>query len=128
MMARTHLLFGGALTLFVTSQHVLPTEPSIYVAGLLGSLLPDIDHPKSTLGRRVPFISIPLAKLFGHRGITHSALIVIAALTLWFQQRGHFPPVVLALALGYASHLFGDFCFGNGIPLLYPIKNAFVCL
>ncbi len=125
MMARTHLLFGGALTLFATSQHILPTEPLIYVAGLLGSLLPDIDHPKSTLGRRVPFISIPLAKLFGHRGITHSALIVIAALTLWFHQHGHFPPVVLALALGYASHLFGDFCFGNGIPLLYPIKKRF---
>jgi len=70
-------------------------------------------------------VSIPLARIFGHRGITHSALIVIAALTLWFYQYDHFPPAVLALALGYASHLLGDFCFGNGIPLLYPIKRRF---
>ena len=125
MMARTHLLFGGTLAFFAAEQHVLPHEPLIYVAGLFGSLLPDIDHPKSTFGRRVPFLSIPIAKIFGHRGITHSAFIVIAFLGAWFYYHGQVSPIILALALGYISHLLGDFCFGNGIPLLYPIQKRF---
>ncbi|VEB43121.1 Inner membrane protein ydjM [Chromobacterium violaceum] len=49
----------------------------LLAGGLAGSLLPDIDHPKSWLGRRIPFLSRPISYLFGHRGITHSLLAVV---------------------------------------------------
>ena len=44
-----------------------------------GPLSPDIDHPKSWVGRRMKLISIPISKLFGHRGITHSIVAVAPA-------------------------------------------------
>jgi membrane-bound metal-dependent hydrolase YbcI (DUF457 family) len=43
----------------------------------IGSLIPDIDHPQSWVGLRLPVISRPLVAMAGHRGITHSLLAVI---------------------------------------------------
>jgi len=39
-------------------------------------MMPDIDHPQSAFGKRVLPLSIPIATVFGHRGITHSLLAV----------------------------------------------------
>ena len=39
-----------------------------------GTLLPDIDHPGSYMGKRIKFISKVANKTLGHRGGTHSLL------------------------------------------------------
>lgn len=100
--------------------------------GLVGSLLPDIDHPRSWIGRRIPMISIPLSALVGHRGITHSLLAIlttafvgIMGLTRWGMDLGQWAPLVAGLCLGYASHLFGDWASNSGIPLLWPLPKRF---
>jgi hypothetical protein len=60
-------------------------------AALLGSLLPDIDTPKSSLGRLLPFLSIPIERRWGHRTLTHSLLLVaglgLVCLPLYFLHR-----------------------------------------
>ncbi|HLN23094.1 MAG TPA: metal-dependent hydrolase [Patescibacteria group bacterium] len=88
----------------------------------VASLLPDLDHPKSWLGRRLPFLSHPIAAVFGHRGITHSLLAVVAALMAWSTALGWMGP---PLALGYLSHLAADALTPQGVPLLWPIKRRF---
>ncbi|MCI2285922.1 metal-dependent hydrolase [Colwellia sp. MSW7] len=71
---------------------------------MVGSLLPDLDHPDSTLGKRFKFISYPISALFGHRGITHS-LIAVAGVSYAAYT---FQSVVISwLAMGYLLHLFG---------------------
>lgn len=51
------------------------------------TLLPDLDHPNSLLGRCLPWSSGPLFRLFGHRGFTHSLL----AVGIW--RLGQFQPL-----------------------------------
>lgn len=42
-----------------------------------GTLLPDIDHPGSYMGKRNKFISKVANKTLGHRGGTHSLLFAV---------------------------------------------------
>lgn len=122
MMARTHITFGFSCWIGYAQLRGIPLQPlSLMLVGI-GSLLPDIDHPKSSFGRAVPFLSYPISAIFGHRGITHSLFAIVAAaiilwlygLRLWF---------VAPLGLGYLSHLVGDVFTNSGAPLLWPKKN-----
>lgn len=74
---------------------------------VIGSLLPDIDHSGSALGKTVPFVS----KLFKHRGITHSLLMLIIC---WFLLSPY-------IAIGVASHILLDMLTKQGVKLLWPL-------
>lgn len=101
------------------------------VGGSMGGLLPDIDHPTSKIGKRIPPISKLINVLFGHRGFTHSILaIILFAYFLFFITSiipdvllGFYIPFALGLIVGYASHLVLDMTTVSGIPLLYPVVN-----
>lgn len=134
MMAFTHIAIGSAAAMALT--HITDTTHQALLCiagGIVGSLLPDIDHPKSWLGRRIPFISIPLSALVGHRGITHSmiALIVIQAMMLvaiYMLRQGQgswLAPALTGVGIGYLSHLLADWLSNTGIPLLWPNKKRF---
>jgi len=89
---------------------------------LLGTMLPDIDHPDSVVGKRVKWLSYPIRLVFGHRGITHSVLavgfIAFAAISLdWWWLNW--------LALGYAGHLLGDYLTDAGIPAFWPNRKRY---
>lgn len=125
MMAYSHVVTGLVswnLTA-VATDHVV--EPFTIAAALLGALLPDIDHPKSWLGRRLCLISAPLRAVIGHRGVTHSltAVIGLASLLLFAYNTHH--AIVLALCVGYLTHLAEDFVTNSGIPLFWPMKRRF---
>ncbi len=70
-----------------------------YGAVAFGALLPDIDEPNSTLGRKTLGISNALRALFGHRGFTHS-LCFIAILMFLLVLLGVFKGGVMNEALG----------------------------
>ncbi|WP_427925738.1 metal-dependent hydrolase [Shewanella algae] len=75
MIFRNHLIVTGAVTLVVVKSLELGLPLWAVIGGIFfGSLLPDLDHPSSTIGKRVLFVSVPLAGLFGHRQFTHSIL------------------------------------------------------
>ena len=134
MMVSTHLMAGllagaGAVT-WLKPQAL----GAAWVLGgaLVGALLPDIDHPKSWLGRRIPFISMPIAAVFGHRGITHSLLAVVGlalalryGLAQWQLVGTGWALVAVGVAAGYLSHIAGDFVTHGGVPLLWPVKRRF---
>jgi len=134
MMATTHVATGLFITVATAAALHLPFKTSILFAfaGVIGSLLPDIDHPKSWLGRRIPFISIPLSMLVGHRGITHSLVALLAslffsayALSVYAGGSGVTMVIATGLCLGYGSHLLGDFASNSGIPVFWPSKKRY---
>jgi len=95
-------------------------------AALLGSLLPDIDTPKSSLGRLLPFLSIPIERRWGHRTLTHSLLLVaglgLVCLPLYFLHGSLYG----ALLIGIISHLMADCATLSGVPLFYPHPSVCV--
>lgn len=123
MMAASHIALGAAS--FGISAHLAGVQapPEAFAIAALGALLPDIDHPHSWAGRRFKWISIPLAAVIGHRGLTHSLLAVIAGLAgLAMLGMGH---LAAPLVIGYLSHLAADACTPSGVPLLWPMKKRF---
>ncbi|USD59065.1 metal-dependent hydrolase [Vibrio sp. SCSIO 43140] len=89
---------------------------------MLGALLPDIDTRHSRVGRVVPFLSIPIQALFGHRGALHSLLA--CALVLWGAMTLEFP-WALSLTFGYVSHLIGDACTKAGVNFFWPLTKRY---
>lgn len=93
---------------------------TLSISTMVGSLLPDIDHPQSVLGRRLPFISNPIHKCFGHRSITHSIFFLSA--TLLLPIAFDYTVLGIGLSLGTLSHILLDFlCMGSGVAFLYPV-------
>ncbi|MDR9065313.1 metal-dependent hydrolase [Burkholderia multivorans] len=135
MMAFTHIAFGAASALLAAEWLNVPAPQTVLMlaGGVLGSMLPDIDHPSSAFGRRVLPISMMLSAVFGHRGITHSLLAVVGMSVLaWYSLRhlnwhpGYSVPFVVGITAGYLSHLAGDWMTNSGVPLLWPSKRRFV--
>jgi len=134
-MAFTHIAAGCASAVMASEfLHVQKEQAVIILAGaVFGSMLPDIDHPKSAFGRRVLPLSLPISAIFGHRGITHSLLAVMGmSAAIWYAltrlewHAGYSVPLVVGLGVGYLSHLAGDWMTNSGVPLLWPSSRRFV--
>lgn len=90
------------------------------------SLLPDIDHTKSTLGK----VFYPLARFldrkYGHRTLTHSLLFLIvvffvaAVIENIFSEALTFSTI---LFFGVFSHYLLDMITLQGIPFFYPFAR-----
>lgn len=139
MLGKTHMI-GGTCTGFLTTTWLLnhtnfSEQPLIALAAPLliasasfGSLLPDIDHPNSKMGRRVKPLSKLINKLVGHRGATHTllAMLIVSlgvfllnlSLPLTVQPLGL--TAVLGITVGYFSHLLLDALTPSGVPLFAP--------
>ncbi len=78
MTATTHYAFSYLLCA------AAGVEPATAAAASLLSLLPDIDHPESTIGRVFRPVSKKIQQKYGHRTITHSlfAILVLSAALL----------------------------------------------
>ena len=136
MTAEGHLLFSVASLIMA---HKLQLTPELaqgdwlhMIPGtLLGALLPDIDHPSSIPGRMLRIISLPISKLCGHRGFTHSLIawfILMISCYQWLPvDWGISPDLIQAFLLGYLSHLIADMLTPSGVPLLWPLPQRF-CL
>lgn len=97
---------------------------------VVGSLLPDIDHTKSLLGKIVYPLAKWLDKKYGHRTITHSLLfLVLITFLAMFVERIFYDDLSRSLILFFAvlSHLILDMMTVTGIPLFYPfLRNPCV--
>ncbi|MGI2115554.1 metal-dependent hydrolase (plasmid) [Shewanella sp. HL-SH4] len=126
MLFRNHLIVTAAVTVVTIGYIDIPLPLWLVVMSILfGSLLPDLDHPSSTIGKRVLFISIPLSAIFGHRKITHSIWPIL--LTIWLVNfdNSTASALVLCLSIGYLSHLLGDIFTDSGIPFFWPLSFRF---
>ena len=124
MMAGSHVALGAAAWLVAAPRLGLPAlSPACLALALAGSLLPDIDHPKSWLGQRLRPLSTLAAAMFGHRGITHSAAALLAC--VWGLVQGGAPRWVVApLAVGALSHLAADLLTPSGLRLAWPLRRT----
>ncbi len=127
MRAPTHMMAGAvAAAVVVGTAKLAGVEISGYAdaaavgLAVTGSLLPDIDEPGSSIGRKFVLPAIAINAIFKHRGITHSLvgllLLAIAAVYGAFV----FPLGYVALLAGYLSHLLTDALCPSGVPFLYP--------
>lgn len=95
----------------------------------LGSVMPDIDEPKSFIGKKLPGISHLISFTFTHRGFTHFLIcpLLIAVIAGLFLNEARF--YVYALTFGMFMHQVGDMLTKSGIPYyFFPFKGRAVLL
>lgn len=134
MTAEGHFIFALASTILAKKMPLTPALAEgdwwhIVAGGLLTCLLPDIDHPKSLLGQRLTWLSAPIARLCGHRGFTHSLLVIMAGILLFTLRLPAQSIIPLdafhAMIIGYLSHIAADMLTPAGVPLLWPCRWRF---
>jgi len=121
MLGRTHLAFGFLTALIM--KNIVPTG-NIFIffsMVLLGSLLPDIDSPKSKIVNKFPWLLKPVSAVTKHRGVFHSLILAIpiSALVFYFISK----PYGIALFIGYFSHLLIDGLTQEGVNFLHPFSK-----
>ena len=113
----------------------------LYIKSIkIGSLFPDIDHPKSYLGKRFPFISKKINSIFHHRGFTHSLLFIYSLILvfmlisiflkifysyIYFYINIYIFSIEFGFILGCISHIFFDMFNPSGVSLLYPSTKKY---
>lgn len=120
MRYETHIVTSVTMGVGLTMITDAPLSLGYGIGVILGSLLPDIDEPRSYIGQRSFGIAKLINKMFGHRGFTHSFLAALPFFILFY----FFPySFVLGLACGYLFHITGDFFSKSGVPLFYPFTK-----
>jgi inner membrane protein len=78
MTAPNHITGGIVFTgLFCSFLYKYICKSCIYFSNYFSSLLPDIDHTKSWIGKSVYPIAKWISRNYGHRTITHSIFFLI---------------------------------------------------
>ena len=108
MILRTHIFFA------VLVDVVLGFHVNFFT--ILGSTLPDIDLPSTSLGQTFNKLSKYLFRRFGHRGLCHSVYWTLLFGALSFINKD----VFLQLCIGYTAHIFLDMFNPTGVKLFYP--------
>ncbi|MCB0633485.1 MAG: metal-dependent hydrolase [Lewinella sp.] len=132
MRTPNHIAGGLVITGFCSALcgvNIFSSPLSIGVM-VIASLLPDIDHPKSIIGRSLKPVALAINRRWGHRTLTHSAVALVCSTFLFaLTEKGISGNTTLALVyfFAYFSHLLLDMVTLMGVPLLYPFsKNPFV--
>ena len=134
MTAANHIVGGVAITGISCSfwDVNIFADVSYLTVVIFTSLLPDIDHPKSIMGRVFFPIAKWLDKNYGHRTITHSLTLFLPLLLLCRLAGGLFmgeesSSYLLIFGFAYLSHLILDMLTVHGVPLFYPfLRNPCV--
>jgi len=117
MLYYTHLAFGFLFGLLYMKGFFVGNQILFIFLVLFGSLLPDIDNPKSKVGRNAPLIGW----FFEHRGIFHSVFPLILLVCLTFVTNWDW--FLVPVSVGYGSHLFIDLFTKKGLRIFYPFKT-----
>lgn len=137
MRAASHVVLG-LVTLAVCEQtgnlyHPADAWPiaigGLLLANVIGSLLPDADSDESEIrqitgtARHDGCLGWLVSKLMpGHRGITHSAgVMILLAVAVGVTGNGF----VQAFAVGYVMHIAADMLTHSGVPIFWPLKLRF---
>ena len=125
MMAGSHVALGAAAWMLAAphfGQDAL--RPVGLCLAVVGSLLPDIDHPKSWAGRRLRPASTLIAAVFGHRGVTHSLLALLGCWAALRYGTGVPRAWAVPVVVGYLSHLLADLLTPGGLRLAWPLRGT----
>ncbi|MGK9045455.1 metal-dependent hydrolase [Mammaliicoccus vitulinus] len=122
MTGKTHLscgiFIGSSLSIYY-GEDVFTSFTIISLCGV-SSLVPDICHFKSNLGKKLFPISFIIRLIFGHRTFTHSLLFLF--LIYWGLNSISAPePYLVSILLGMLSHIVLDMLTPRGVKLFYPL-------
>jgi inner membrane protein len=122
MLYKTHLLAALLVSLFVIDFFNVGNPIIFVLLFTFSTMLPDLDTPKSKLGRQAGILSTILSYLFGHRGFLHSIWIPLALLIgLWYKG---FPVYGFAIFGGYMTHLIVDALTLGGVKFFWLGKKT----
>lgn len=131
MLAKSHLSLGlvGGILIYPLSESFSITKGEylgmILPLVLLGSIFPDIDEPRSFIGRKFPLISRIVSLSFSHRGLTHFFIIplIFILASLIFHSLA-ISPYLFAFGYGILLHQVGDMMTISGIPYyFFPLSS-----
>ncbi len=120
----------GASFACVREFSLIPTAITV-AAGGVGGLLPDLDHQKSTITKKLGILGFCCSRLFRHRGVLHAPAFYLAAtaiLALFVGEAGYLQPLLSGLLVGELSHLLLDTLTPKGIPLFWPLYRRHISL
>lgn len=132
MTGKTHLLGGAATAVGLAilrqpaSGDLMRQALQVATSSILclpGSILPDIDLPTSMVGSGSRLLSVPINKLFGHRGFFHSAAFAILPILVVYILAPDRLWAAIALSAGIVSHIILDSINTAGVALLWPWKK-----
>jgi inner membrane protein len=102
-------------------------SPADIVTVLIGSILPDIDSPRSPVGWMFGPLSKWINIKFGHRTITHSIWALVGTALLFKALFGIWGFHTTFWIVAYFSHCLFDMLTVQGVPFLFPLlKNRWV--
>lgn len=144
MNGNSHLLFSTTVSTMIALNidkvnSALPnisvtpeTITLIVVGGIVGGVLPDIDNPKSYVGK----LTYPLSKWIGdlgkwhdtskeykyHRGIMHDLMLWLILLVVSY----FFAPPLCAVCIGCLTHIYLDLYNPVGVPVLVSNRSIHI--
>lgn len=113
MLGITHIVFAAVCAFFLVNLFSFSHPVHFFLLFCFAALLPDIDHPKSILGRKIWPFSLLISFFFGHRGLLHSIFVPVFFLGLGYYFNVFW--IGLAIAGGYCAHLITDALTVSGI-------------
>lgn len=120
MMYYTHLAFGLFSSFIFLKFFEIRHSALFILVVLLFSVFPDIDEPKSKIGRKNKFFSSIIGFIFGHRGFLHTIYIPFILLLIFYSISKE---IGIGIFIGYFSHLLMDSLTRHGIKPFFPIIN-----
>lgn len=102
MTGKTHISGGILLSSIISSDWLG------FCSIVLGSIISDIDHPNSIVGKCIPIIP----RIIKHRGITHSLIFMIIGFI-----------IDINFGYGILVHLIMDSMTKKGVRIFYPISD-----
>lgn len=132
MTTPNHLAGGLVITGLAASFYEINifSEASYLIIIFVGSLLPDVDHTKSIIGKALWPVSKAISQKYAHRTITHSLLFLFSSTLIFWFINNYFlniPAAATILFFSVFSHYLLDMITIQGIPLFYPfVKNPCV--
>jgi membrane-bound metal-dependent hydrolase YbcI (DUF457 family) len=125
MMGRTAVLTGEVAWLYAAHNVAPDWRAALFGVPLvaLAAYAPDLDHAGSTAGKKVGRLGSKVIRkaMGGHRGGTHSAVVVYLAYLAsgWLLYGSRW--AASAVAIGWAAHIFTDLLTVQGVRLLWPL-------
>lgn len=121
MMVFTHFLFNLALLPLILNFFAINNPFLFGLTYIISGLIPDIDLPRSYLGKKHKIISNIINVFFGHRGFIHTIFppLLFSSILLYLG----YLEISVALFLGYISHLVLDMLTVRGIKLFHPFLD-----